>query len=273
MNIAITGSTGLVGSRICELLNHDFHFIPITHQSLDITDEKQVRERLSRENYDIFLHLAAYTNVDGAETERAQAHAINVTGTQNLFRATQEKNKKFIYFSTDFVFDGRNPPYTETSNPHPIGYYGQSKWEGEQVLNKEATIIRISYPYSPALRVKPDFVQRIKTLLEQGHELQMITDSSMTPTHIDDIAEALKHILPNPLPEIYHIVGTQTLSPFESGQMIAKHYGLSADLIKPTTYEEYMKNRAQRPRYSEITSINNTFHTMRGFVDGLKNIQ
>lgn len=270
MNIAITGATGLVGSGIIHILKKDFHFIPLTHDTLDITDLSQVQNTLKNIDFDIFLHLAAYTNVDGAENERAQAHAINVVGTQNLFRTTKEIGKKFIYFSTDFVFDGRNPPYTEDSLPHPIGYYGQSKWEGEQELKDEATIVRISYPYGSKMGTKLDFVQRIKSLLEQGKELTMITDGAMTPTYINDIAYALSFILKNPLPQIYHLVGSQSVSPFESGQMIAKRYGLPLELVKPISYEEYMKGKALRPRFSEIQSINNTFHTMKSFTDGLQ---
>lgn len=270
MNIAITGATGLVGSRIIQLLKDDFRFIPITHEALDITDLTKVQSAIQNTDFDIFLHLAAYTNVDGAENERAQAHAVNALGTQNLFRTTKEKEKKFIYFSTDFVFDGRNPPYTENSLPHPIGYYGQSKWEGEQTLGGEATIIRISYPYGNQTGTKADFVARIKSLLEQGKELSMITDGSMTPTYIDDIAHGLSFILKNPLPQIYHLVGAQSVSPFESGQMIAKRYGLPLELIKPTSYDEYMKGRAMRPRFSQMQSINNTLYKMKSFREGLQ---
>ena len=272
MKIAITGSTGLVGARIVELLQKDFTFIPLIHHSLDITDENQVRTALSEREYDMLLHLAAYTNVDGAETEKGQAYAINVKGTENLFTVTKERGKKFIYFSTDFVFDGRNPPYTEDSKPHPIGYYGQSKWEGEQVLKDEATIVRISYPYGNSPSSKPDFARRIKSLLEQGKELNMVSDSSMTPTHIDDIAGAVRYLINNPRQGIFHIVGSQTVSPFESGQMIAKQFGYSLDLIKPTTYEEYMKGKALRPQYSEIKSNKNTFQIMKSFEEGLKNL-
>lgn len=270
MKIAITGSTGLVGSRIVELLKNDIEFIAFTQDTLDITNQEQVESTLLNQHYDLFLHLAAYTHVDRAEAEKKQAYALNVAGTTNLFNITKQKGKPFIYFSTDFVFNGASPPYSEESAPQPIGYYGQSKFEGEQAVKDGGTIVRISYPYGNSPSQKPDFVQRIKTLLEQGKQLHMISDSSMTPTYIDDIAGALKYIVQSPLPGIYHLVGTQSVSPYESGQMIAKHYGLSLDLVRPTTYEDYMKGKALRPRYSQMISKKNTFYPMKSFEEGLK---
>ncbi len=271
--IAITGPNGLVGSRIIELLKNDFEFIPLSHQDIDITNKEAVATTLQSLDFDILLHLAAYTNVEGAENDRSQAHLINVDGTSNIFHALENTNKKIIYISTDFVFDGTNPPYDETSKPNPLGYYAETKFHGEKVLQETAMIVRISFPYGNIKSAKPDFIMRVKQLLEEGKLLNMISDSSITPTYIDDIAFALKHLMNNYSPEIFHIVGSKSYSPFETGKLIAKTFGLDESLISETSYTEYGKGKAPRPQFSEIISTKNTFQQMKNLEEGLQEVK
>lgn len=287
MNIAITGPNGLIGSRIIKLLHDKFTFIPLSHSELDITDQNQVINKFNKIDFDLLLHLAAYTNVNGAENERANAFNLNVNATKYLFDEIQKLGKKMIFVSTDFVFDGKNPPFDEDYIPNPVGYYGQTKYEGEKVLNNDAMIVRISYPYRsdviqsganlPAGKAgnpgKLDFVARLSQLLKDGKLLTMVTDSSMTPTHIDDIALGLKYLIENFKPEIFHLVGKKSYSPFEIGKMIAKNIRVSADLIKPTTFKEYSKNKAPRPKFSEIISVKNDFQVMRSFEEILYDLK
>jgi dTDP-4-dehydrorhamnose reductase len=267
MNIAITGANGLVGSRIVELLRDEFTFIPLNHSEVDITDQKQVHKKLNEIDFDLLLHMAAYTNVDKAESEREKAKAINVDGTKYLYEAVQKLGKKMIYISTDFVFDGVTPPFDEMSTPNPVGYYGQTKYEGEQVLGDDAMIVRISYPYNTChLELdsgSSDIISRLSQLLKDGKSLTMVTDASMTPTYIEDIAQGLHYLIHNYKPEIYHLVGSKSYSPFQVGEMIAKHLGIPIDLIQPTTFEEYRKGKAPRPQYSQIISVKNDFSEMK----------
>lgn len=271
--IAVTGPNGLVGSRIIELLKNDFEFIPLSHQDIDITNKEAVAKKLSSLDFDILLHLAAYTNVEGAEMDRSQAHLINVDGTSHLFHALENTNKKIIYISTDFVFDGTNPPYDENSKPNPLGYYAETKYHGEKVLHDSAMIVRIAFPYGNVKSAKPDFIMRVKQLLEDGKQLNMITDSTMTPTYIDDIAYALKHLMNNFSPEVFHIVGSKSYSPYETGKLIAKTFNLNEDLVHKISYKEYSKGKAPRPQFSEIRSIKNTFQPMRNLETGLLDLK
>lgn len=273
MKIAITGSTGLIGTRLIELLNKDFQFIQILEKEVDITDRKSVQNKIKSLDFDIFFHMAAYTNVDGAELQKDRVYKINVEGTKNIFDAVLEKNKKMIYVSTDFVFDGNSPPYYEDSKPNPIGYYAQTKYEGELIVKDRAMITRFSYPYRKSFEPKKDFVRTIKFLLEQKKPLSMMTDSLITPTFIDDIAYAMKHLFQNFTPEIFHIVGGDSLSPYDAGKLVAKTFHLDENFILPTTYEEYSKGKAKRSRYSEIKSKKNTFYPMKRFEEGLRHLQ
>jgi dTDP-4-dehydrorhamnose reductase len=266
--IALTGANGLVGSRLVELLSTKYEFVPVPHSAVDITDRESTASYLRGIEYDAFLHLAAYTNVDGAETEYEKAMGLNVDGTRHVFEATKNKGVPFILFSTDFVFDGDHPPYNEESKPNPISAYGSTKRMAEQAVEGEALVIRISYPYRASFEPKKDFVRTIKGLLEQGKELKMVTDSTMTPTFIDDIAPALDSLLEHYSPGLVHVVGGSAISPFESGKLIARSFGLDEDLVQPITYADFFANRAQRPRYSDIRSTRNPV-AMKDYEEGL----
>lgn len=273
MKIALTGADGLVGSRIVELLKNDFEFVPLAQASMDITDKKQVDDTLKDLNFDIFFHLAAYNNVPGAETNKDLCFNINVEGTRNVFEVVKQKQKKFIYVSTDFVFDGTTPPYVEDSIPNPIGIYAQSKYEGEKILKGQAMIVRIAYPYRANYELKKDFFRTFKSYLENGKPLSMITNSLMTPTFIDDIAYGLKYLFNNFSQEIYHLVGSQSLSPYDAAIKVAETFGLDKSLIGKTTYEEYVQGKAQLPQFADVRSKKNNFWKVKSFSEGLEEIK
>ncbi|MBI2051418.1 NAD(P)-dependent oxidoreductase [Candidatus Roizmanbacteria bacterium] len=272
LKIAISGSTGLVGSRVVELLKDDFEFIPLLQDAVDITSKDQVSAFIQNTEFDIFLHLAAYTKVNRAEEERDLAYKINATGTSNLFEAVQRKKKKFIYISTDYAFNlkSKDDVAYEESQPNPVGAYGSSKYEGEKVVRGYGMIVRLSYPYRASFKPKEDFVRKIKSLLEGGASLTMIHDSTMTPTFIDDFAKALAHLLQNFTAEVFHLVGADSMSPFDTGLHIAQVFKLDRDLITPVSFSDYYKDLAEkRPQYTAIGSRKNNFHKMRTLEEGL----
>ena len=273
LKIAITGADGLIGSRIIELLNNKFQFIPLPSSLMDITNKDQVYQVLKETNFDLFLHLAAYTNVAQAEIDKDVCFKINVEGTKNVFQAVSFKKKKFIYISTDFVFDGKNPPYFEDSTTNPPGVYAQSKYEGEKIIKNNGMIVRISYPYRASFEKKRDFFRTFKTYLEQKKPLSMITNSLMTPTFIDDIAFGLKYLIENYSPEIFHLVGSQAISPYQAATMIADKFNLDQSLINKTSYEEYIKLKPGLPQYADIRSKKNNFWKMKSFEEGLAEIK
>ena len=273
IKIALTGADGLVGSRIVELLKNDFQFIPLPQVKMDITNIQNVQNVLKETEFDIFLHLAAYTNVLKAETEQELAFKINRDGTKNVFDAVTLKGKKIIYISTDFIFDGVNPPFDETSLPNPVGIYAQSKYEGEKIVKDKAMIVRIAYPYRAVFDIKRDFFRTFKFYLENKKPLSMITDSLMTPTFIDDIAYGLKYLFNNYSPEVFHLMGGKAISPYEAALLVAEKFNLDKSLIGKTTYEEYVKGKARLPRLGNIRSKKNNFWKMKTFAEGLEEIK
>ncbi len=273
IKVAITGSTGLVGSRIIELLEDKFEFIQLKQPEFDITNKEKVRAILKDLNYDVFLHLAAYTNVDGAEKNKDLAWKVNVEGTKNVFEPVAEKKKNFIYISTDFVFDGKNPPYWEDSPTNPLGIYAKTKWEGEKIVKNNGMIVRISYPYRTSFPQKKDFVRAIKERLEKGLEVYAIKDTLITPTFIDDIAFALEYLIQNFSPEIFHIVGSKAYTAYEAVLTIADAFKLNKNLVKPISFEKFFKDRAPRPQYSDIRSKKNDFWRMKSLEETIEEFQ
>jgi len=270
LKVALTGGDGMVGSRIIELLQNKIQFIPIPQTEMDITDKNKVFTTLNSINFDIFLHLAAFTNVDAAEKNKEITYKVNVLGTQNLYEVVSLKKKKMIYISTGFVFDGENPPYSENSTPRPVSIYGETKYQGEQFLSKDAMIVRFDYPYRNEFNLKKDFVRGIISALKEGKKLSMVTDSLITPTFVDDIAKGLLFLIHNYSPEIYHLIGSNSISPYEAGISIAKIYKLNTSLISGTSYSRYFMGKAKRPQFAKIISVKNTFTKMKSFEEGLK---
>lgn len=267
--VVITGAGGLVGSRILELLQDDYTFIPLSSSQMDITNIDSVNNALSHTSFDGILHLAGYTNVDGAENDKDLAYRINEKGTQNLVTVAHEKQKEFIYISTDFVFDGFTPPYNEDSLPHPISVYGDSKYKGERCIGDNGMIVRISYPYRAHFEKKKDIVRILKSVLEAKKPLTMVSDSHMVPTFIDDIATGLNYLLSHYTKSVFHLVGTQTVTPYDLALQIAKVFNLDSSLISKTTYESYFAGKAKRPKYCDIVSTKNTFCRMSSLEEGL----
>lgn len=270
--VVITGASGLVGSRVIELLTDKIDIIPLDHQIADITDKNSLFNFFKNIDYDILVHFAAYTNVDKAEEEREKCYQINVEGTKNLFEIAADKNKKFVYISTDFVFDGKTPPFWEDSKPNPLSWYGKTKYQGEKIVRDKGMIIRIASPYGISPAKKQCFVRRIINLLNKGVVLKMIDDSLITPTFIDDIAAGLFYLLQNYTADVFHLTGKDSLSPYEIGKNIAKTFGFSSNLIKKTSFKKFFRHKAVRPQWSVIKSKKNSFCPMKNFQQGLKEL-
>jgi len=270
--ILATGLTGLVGSRFEELLGDVYEFDQISlDQGIDILDKEAVSNKFYSSDASLVIHMAAKTNVDGCETDKERdkqilnfktpedrekawveektAWAVNVFGTQNIVEACQKTNKKIVYVSTDFVFDGTKKSYSEGEKANPINWYAKTKYEGEKLIQASGLdyiIARIAYPYR-ALFERNDFVRGLIEKLERSEKLNMVTDHIMVPTFIDDIANALDILIRINQKGIFHIVGSQTVTPYEAAVKIAREFSFDESLISQTTRREYFTGKALRP--------------------------
>jgi len=278
-----TGLAGLIGSQIVALLSSSYAFENCSRTTgVDITNAESIDTAIAQSDASIVLHLAAKADVDGCEKDKSfgkdgQAWQINVEGTRNVARACEKHGKKMVYVSTDFVFDGQYDVYSEDDVPHPINWYAQTKYEGEKIVQQMKTswiITRIAYPYRTSF-LKNDFVRAIKGRLANNEGVTMVTDHIMTPTFVDDIAYGMQTLFEKNSTGIYHLVGSQFISPFNSALTIAALYGFDKALIEQTTRSVFFEGRAQRPfrlalKNDKICMLG---VVMKTFDDGLKKIQ
>lgn len=284
--IFITGSNGLVGSRITQLLSASYEFFHINRSDgYDISDEKSL-DKINNVNASVLIHLAAKADVDGCETEKQLGHEseawkINVNGTENVAKFCVKRKIKMIHFSTDFVFDGVKPEgegYIEDDLQNPVNFYGLTKYESEQAVQKlgvDYMILRIAYPYRKDFEKKKDFVRAIVSRLENGQEIQAITDHIFCPTFIDDIASAVDTLMQKEVSGIFHCVGGRYVTPYEAALKIADQFGFDTHLISKTTREKYFQGKAIRPfnLYLKNDKIKNLGIEMKSIDEGLKELK
>lgn len=302
MKILVTGLSGLVGSRFAELLKDSYEFEGITRESgVDITDEASINQKILSSDAQIILHLAAKTDVDGCEkdkeidekfldqkgsdqqewTSKKTAWVVNVLGTKYIVEACKKTNKKIIFISTDFVFDGNksnDEGYVEDDIQNPINWYGKTKYEGEKiVMNSELDwiIARLAYPYRANFAEKNDFFRIILQKLKGGQKLNMVMDHVMTPTFVDDFVYAIDSLIKTNSSGIFHTVGDQFISPFDAATLIARKFNLDKNLISQSSKAEYFKDKAQRPFFLGLRNdkIKKMGIKMRSFENGLEEIK
>lgn len=301
MKILVTGLSGLVGSRFAELLKDSYEFEGITRESgVDITDEASINQKILSSDARIVLHLAAKTDVDGCENDKEidekfldqkdfenqewinkkTAWVINVLGTKYIIEACKKTNKKIIYISTDFVFDGnksQDKGYIEEDIPSPINWYGNTKYEAEKLVQNsglEWAIVRTAYPYRASFDKKNDFLRVILQRFKNNQNLNMITDHIMTPTFIDDFVYATDSLIRTNSSGIFNVVGDQFISPYECAVLIADKFNFDKGLITQTTRKEYFKDKAQRPFFLGLKNdkIKKMGIKMKTFEEGLGEI-
>jgi dTDP-4-dehydrorhamnose reductase len=286
MKILCTGLNGLVGSRIYELIGDSYEFISVSRSTgVDITDKEQITAAIASHKPDVILHLAAITDVDGCEKEKdlgeeSVCWKTNVLGTEYIAHAAQQIHAKLIYISTDFVFDGENPPpggYTEEDTPRPVDWYAHTKYEGEkrvQAISSPWLILRIASPYRKAFE-KKDFFRAILGRLEAGDEVKAVTDCWICPTYIDDIARAVSLLIEKNQTGIFHVVGSEAVTPYVAAHTIARVYNVDDSLITPISHEEFFKNRAPRSFKSIVNNdkIGRLGVDMKTFTEGLEDIK
>ena len=256
-----TGLSGLVGSRIVELLGDKYEFIDFSLDSgVNVLDKESLSAAFKNHKDAVaVLHMAAFTDTNAAWEQRGDksgiCYQLNVEGTRNILELAQKYNQYFVYISTDFVFDGtKTTPYTETDTPNPIEWYGETKYLGEKVVidsGYQAAIVRITYPYRANFDKKPDIIHKVLTKLQNSEVVKMFSDQICTYTFIDDIATSLDKFFKNKYTGIYHLVGSSSHSPYEMAKLVAKTFGYDENLVQSSSLEDYIKSPQKRKQQEE----------------------
>jgi len=261
-----TGLSGLVGSRIVELLKDKFEFVDFSLDSgVNLLDQQSLADAFEKNKDAVaVLHMAAFTDTNAAWEQKGDksgiCYQLNVEGTRSILNLAQKYNQYLIYISTDFVFDGtKTTPYLETDAPNPIEWYGETKYFGEKVILDSGyinyNISRITYPYRAEYDKKIDIIRKVLTKLQNNEPIKMFSDQICTYTFIDDIAQALGYFLENKTTGIYHLVGSSSHSPYEMCLEIANAFNLNKDLISASSLEEYLKSQPVGSRPWQKTLI------------------
>jgi len=260
--ILVTGSSGLLGSKIIEQARRLYEVIP-TYRTrttfpnsvkMDITQESDVRQVFSHLKPTIVIHTAAETNVDKCEVSKEHAWSVNAKGTENIADMSRMVSAKIIYVSTDYVFDGEKGLYTEEDDPNPINYYGLTKLEGEKYIVdtcEDYVIVRTSvlYGWHPS---KSNFVKWVITSLEDNRRINVVNDHYNSPTLADNLAETVLEIIEKDLKGLYHTAGSERIDRFEFAVEVARNFFLDSSLIQPAKMDDLKVWVAKRPRDSSL---------------------
>lgn len=254
------GGSGLVGSKFIDLHSSTFEIKAPDAKEVDILNKDQIAKAVKQFNPDSIVNFAAYTNVEEAENQKDDQKGIcfqvNAMGAKNIAEVTKDFGKHLIHISTEYVFDGTkvDSPYTETDKPNPINWYGMTKLAGEQsVLESgcKSIIMRISMPFSSHYELKKDVARFFLEQFKMGNQIKAIDDQRITPTLVNDIADALKVFLQNQSLGLYHVSSRDSVSPLEFVKTIAETFHLDYSLISSLKLDEYNKNKkAKLLKYS-----------------------
>lgn len=232
-------------------------FNDVDYIMCDITNREQVKRIVYDFCPDYIVNAAAFTNVDKSETEREQAWKVNVKAVEYIAEAARVIDAHLIHISSDYVFNGKNGPYSENAMPNPIGYYGRTKLASENALKISGTIytiLRTNVLYGTAPDSRPDFVKWVVESLRNKKNIRIVTDQVNNPTFIDDLVQGISKIIEFGRTGIYHIGGREFLSRFEFTNIIADYFHLDKSLVTPITTEE-LNQRARRPLKSGLITL------------------
>ncbi|ATA77268.1 Spore coat polysaccharide biosynthesis protein spsK [Capnocytophaga canimorsus] len=275
-NILITGADGQLGSEIQNIQGKTKNYFFTDASDLDITDRQAISDFVKKNNIQIVVNCAAYTNVDKAEDDIQTANLINNIAVGCLAEVCRENNASLIHISTDYVFGGtKNTPYSEADPTEPLGIYGRTKLEGEKAIQNadiDYLIIRTSWLYS--LSFGHNFVKTIQRLSSERNELKVVFDQVGTPTNARDLAAFIVHIIEKDLckkREVYHFSNEGVCSWFDFATEIVRMSGNDC-LVKPCLSSEF-PSKVKRPSYSVLdkSKLKNDFnYTISHWKEALK---
>ncbi len=256
MKVLVTGATGQLGWAVMkELEKRGIDCRGTGSKDLDITDRDAVMQYIEMYRPDAVIHCAAYTAVDKAEDEPEICRKVNADGTSYIAEACKMVDAKMIYISTDYVFgDDGNKPHEVDDPPHPLNVYGQTKWEGEEAVQRileKYFIVRISWVFGEHGN---NFVKTMLRLGKTQREISVVADQFGAPTYTADLAPLLCDMVMTEKYGTYHACNSDCCSWAEFAQEIFKVAKMDVKVI-PIRTEEYPA-KAERPRNSRLSNIN-----------------
>ena len=265
MKILITGSNGLLGQKLVQLLvqqtgvellatavgpNRLHDTSGYTYCSMDITKPSEINAVFEQFKPSHVIHTAAMTNVDQCEEDPEGCELLNVKAVEYLIDACRAHGSFLCHLSTDFIFDGEAGPYTEEGIPNPVSVYGESKLKAEQLVENsglEWSIARTILVYGIVSDMsRTNIILWVKKSLEDGKEIKVVTDQFRSPTLAEDLAMGCWLIVQSNAKGIFNISGKETLTPYEMALKTAEFFNLDKSLIHKADSSTFTQ-KAKRP--------------------------
>ena len=237
-----------------ELLPQEGHeVVALARKDLDISDPRTVERAIEEHNPEIVINAAAYTNVDGCETEPELAYTANALGPRNLAQSCERRGSELLHVSTNYIFDGRNErPYEPFDSPNPISVYGRTKLAGEEYvkhLSSRWYIVRSAGVYGEGHNF-------VRTMLRAGRErdsLKVKEDEYIAPTYARDLAKGIAQIAGARLYGLYHVTSSGSCSWYEFAQEIFKLADIDVEVTPVPGFEYPLP--AERPANGTLSDL------------------
>jgi dTDP-4-dehydrorhamnose reductase len=262
--ILITGAGGQLGRALQEAFA-DADLVALSHKEWDVSLPPS--DTVSQGGFDLVLHTAAWTDVDGAEASPQEAAAINVGGTANVATLAHSLGAPLVVFSTDYVFDGRKrDPYVESDGPNPVSAYGRTKLHSEAAAGRGAWIVRSSWLFGPTGH---NFLRTMLRLGAERDEVAVVDDQRGAPTYVAHLAAAVRELVDTGAkPGVWHLAAAGACSWAEFAEAIFEEAELEIRVRRISTAE--LARPASRPAYSVLRSERSGAPELPHWRDGLR---
>ncbi len=256
MRALVIGASGQVGASLLSVLRARGHEGQGTHGThplpglapLDLTDHAAVERLIASSRLDWIFCPAGLSHVDYCEDHADEALAINRDGVRAAARAAEATGAGFVFYSSDYVFDGVGGPFSENDAPRPLSVYGRSKWEGEQAVMaacRRAIVIRTSVVYGPEGQEK-NFVYQLIRACRAGQSFRPAVDQRASPSYNPDVAAASVELAERELLGLWHVAGPETLDRYAFALLVCREFALDGSKLTPVKTAE-LKQKAARP--------------------------
>jgi dTDP-4-dehydrorhamnose reductase len=258
--ILITGAGGQLGRALRQAFSDD-DVLALTHADWDVTHPAPAA--VQRDDLDLVLHTAAWTDVDGAEADPQGAAAVNVAGVAHAAAL----KAPLVTFSTDYVFDGRKRlPYVESDGPNPVSAYGRTKLHGEATAGRDAWVVRTSWLFGPTGH---NFLRTMLRLGEERDEVAVVDDQRGSPTFVGHLAEAVRGLVDDDLPlGLWHVAAAGDCTWADFAEAIFDDGGVDCRVRRVSSAE--VERPALRPAYSVLRSERPDAPELPHWRDGLR---
>jgi dTDP-4-dehydrorhamnose reductase len=266
MRIVVTGGSGMLGHNLmrCASREHEVWGSFHTHRvnipgcrmfPLDLVEERDSAAMLKKIQPDAIVHTAAMTDVDECEKERDLARRINAEGTGLLAAVAEDLHARFIYISTDYVFDGERGNYVEADTPAPVNRYGETKLMGEELVRQrcsQALILRTTM-YGLKLPPRRGLMETLLEAISGGKTLPRFVDQCCTPLYTGELSEVLLRFVDLGISGLFHVGAGEKVSRLEFARQVAQVFGLNSAAIQPVPFKQ-IDGLARRPRDTSLVS-------------------